>query len=55
MSFEMMKRGYSMDQEDEDLVINEDYVEGITSCNKVSWQKITGENYRGIFFPFVFS
>ena len=24
------------DEEDEDLVFNEDYLEGITSCNKVS-------------------
>ena len=44
MSFDMMEPGYPMDEEmmledeeeDEDLVFNEDYLEGITSCNKVS-------------------
>lgn len=44
MSFDMMEPGYPMDEEmmleeedeeDEDLVFNEDYLEGITSCNKV--------------------
>ena len=43
MSFDMMEPGCLLDEEmmmeedeeDEDLVFNEDYLEGITSCNKV--------------------
>ena len=47
MSFDMMEPGYPIDEEmmledeeeDEDMVFNEDYLEGITSCNKVSHPK----------------
>ena len=46
ISFKMMELCYPMDKEmmleDEDLVINEDYMEGITSYSKVSWQKLPG-------------
>ena len=41
MSFDMMEPGCLLDEEmmledeDDDMVFNEDYLEGITSCNKV--------------------
>ena len=55
MSFDMMEPGYPMDEEmmledeeeDEDLVFNEDYLEGITSCNKVSVTSVNSSLIHG--------